>query len=92
MEISEPYSDGVSGEKVRFEPELDHQVGNEQKYRMEHFPIFIDNNQHAEFDKQPIVDQNGLMYTCSAICERKSTYICKGLINSKLFNIEPKHR
>ena len=66
-------SDGVSGEKVRFEPELDHQVGNEQKHKMEHFPIFIDNNQHAEFDKQPIVDQNGLMYTCSAISERKST-------------------
>ena len=44
-------SDGVSGEKVRFEPELDHQVGNEQKHKMEPFPIFIDNNQHAEFDK-----------------------------------------
>ena len=48
---SEIGSDGVSGEKVRFEPELDHQVGNEQKHKMEHFPIFIDNNQHAEFDK-----------------------------------------
>ena len=59
--------------EVRFEPELDHQVGNEQKHKMEPFPIFIDNNQHAEFDKQPIVDLNGLMYTCSAKSERKST-------------------
>ena len=44
-------SDGVSGEKVRYEPELDHQVAIEQKHKMEPFPIFIHYNQHAEFDK-----------------------------------------